>query len=178
MLEPPAPSRRLGGDEVMADPLVRELLDQRLVASLATLDVDGSAHVVAIWFALDGDDVVLATASSSRKVRNLELDPRATLLVHDSRPGCDVCGACIVGRVELVRGAEARDLIDLVHGKYLEPGARSLHAVDAFFASDDVALRFRAEAATTWDEREGEAARALAAVGGALPLVPTSPREP
>ena len=41
----------------------------------------------------------LATSSSSRKVRNLERDARATFVLHDSRPGFEVCGASIVGTV-------------------------------------------------------------------------------
>ena len=67
----PLPSRRLRGEAVLADPLVRELLEARLVASLATLEPDGSVHLVAIWFALAGDAVLLATGSGSRKVANL-----------------------------------------------------------------------------------------------------------
>jgi len=36
--------------------------------------------------------VILATGSRSRKVWNPEIDPRATLVVHDSRSGFEVCG--------------------------------------------------------------------------------------
>jgi PPOX class probable F420-dependent enzyme len=172
----PLPSRRLRGEAVLADPLVRELLEARLVASLATLEPDGSVHLVAIWFALAGDVVLLATGSGSRKVSNLEQDPRATLLVHDSRPGAEVCGACLEGRAEVVRGAEAATLVAAVHAKYVEPEAEKEPEVAAFFASDDVALRLRPLSAWTWDERESGAARALRARGGALPLVPTAPR--
>jgi hypothetical protein len=51
--------------------------------------------------------VILATSSRSRKVWNLERDPRATLVLHDSRPGCEVCGTSIAGRVEIVRPPDA-----------------------------------------------------------------------
>lgn len=161
---------------MLADPLVRELLGARLVASLATLEPDGAVHLVAIWFALVGEEVLLATGSASRKVANLERDPRATLLVHDSRPGAEVCGACIQGRVEIVRGAEAEPLVAAVHGRYLEETAAEDAEVAAFFASDDVALRLRIESAWTWDERGSAGALALRARGGALPLLPTGPR--
>jgi PPOX class probable F420-dependent enzyme len=161
---------------VLADPLVRELLEARLVASLATLEPDGSVHLVAIWFALAGEEVWLATGSGSRKLANLERDPRATLMVHDSRPGADICGACIQGRVAALRGAAAEPLVAAVHAKYLEETAEDDPEVAAFFGSDDVALRLSIESAWTWDERGSAAAQALRARGGARPLVPTTPR--
>jgi hypothetical protein len=50
-----------------------------------------------MWYAPHDGVVLFATSSKSRKVRNLEGDPRATLVLHDSRPGYEVCGASIVG---------------------------------------------------------------------------------
>lgn len=88
----PAPSKLLADGTVLADALVCELLEARLIGVLATSDPVRSIHAVPMWFALDEDCVLLATGSQSRKVRNLELDPRATLVVHDSRPGFE-CAA-------------------------------------------------------------------------------------
>ena len=68
-----------------------------------------------------GADVVMATSSRSRKVRNLERDTRATLVLHDSRPGAEVCGASLRGRAEIVRGAAAGALVELVHLHYVTP---------------------------------------------------------
>ena len=172
----PSPSRALSGREVFADPLVRELLDARSVALLATIEPDGAVHAVAIWFAARGDEIVLATGSSSRKVRNLERDDRATIVLHDSRPGVEVCGVTMRGRVVIERGPTAAALVAGVHRRYVEAAGLALPVVETFLGGDDVALRFRPETATTWDERGSEAARVLREAGLALPLVPTSPR--
>jgi PPOX class probable F420-dependent enzyme len=155
---------------------VQELLRQRLVGVLATLEADGSAHVVPVWYAAQGRAVVLATSSRSRKVRNLEREPRATLCLHDSRPGTEVCGASLHGVVEIVRGQDAAPLVDLVHRRYLTEGGNGLPDVDAFLANDDVALVLEPQRAWTWDERGNPATSALRAAGGALPLEPTDPR--
>ena len=171
----PAPSRTLVGDDVLDDPLVRELLSARLVCVLATLERDGSIHAVPMWFALHEGSILLATGSNSRKVRNLEADSRATLVVHDSRPGFEVCGATMVGEVEIVGGPAARAFVDRVHGRYVARGGLPAEA-QAFLDSDDVALSFRPAAATTWDERSSSGNAALRAAGAALPLEPTSPR--
>lgn len=172
----PAASGRLTGDAVHADPLVRELLRKRLVGAFATLEPDGAPHLVPLWYAADGPRVILATSSRSRKVRNLERDPRATLCLHDSRPGTEVCGASLHGRVEIVGGPAAVGLVDLVHRRYLTDAGEMLPDVRAFLVYDDVALVFAVEHAWTWDERGNPATLALRSTGGALSLEPTDPR--
>ena len=173
----PTPSRDQDAPTTLSDPLVRELLAARLVGVLATLRPDGVVDAVPMWYALDGDAVVLATGSRSRKVRNLEADPRATLVLHDSRPGYEVCGASIVGTVEIVRASAARPLVELVHWRYLAAESADDASVRAFLDSDDVALRLTPSASVTWDERGSEAAEIVRARGWALPLVSTEPSE-
>jgi PPOX class probable F420-dependent enzyme len=166
----PTPSGRKRGDEVLRDPLVRELLGARLIANLATLNADGTVHLVPMWFAWEDGFILLATGAGSAKVRNLERDPRATVMVDDSRAGMDVCGVSLVGSVEIVRGADAVPLVALVHRRYVGERGRGALAVREFLASDDVALRFTPAEALTWDERESEARRALAETGDAYPI--------
>jgi PPOX class probable F420-dependent enzyme len=160
---------------VLADALVRELLEARLVGVLATLEPDGGVHAVPLWLCDGGDAIVLATFSGSRKVRNLERDARATLVLHDSRPGFEVCGASIQGRVEIVRGDDARPLVEQVHRRYLTDAGYALPAAREFLAGDDIALRLVPDSAFTWDERANPASAALYEVGGSLPLQPTTP---
>ena len=75
-----------------------------------------------------------------------------------------------------MRGKEAQPLIREVHRRYVGDARALLPEVEAFLGSDDVALRFVPESATTWDERGSEAAEVLRDSGLALPLEPTSPR--
>jgi nitroimidazol reductase NimA-like FMN-containing flavoprotein (pyridoxamine 5'-phosphate oxidase superfamily) len=173
----PVASGRLEGDAILAHPLVCELLAARIVGVLAMLDPEHAIHSVPMWFALDDDSIVLATGRTSRKVANLERDARATLVVHDSRPGFEVCGVSIAGRADVVYGAEAEAAIELVHRRYVAADAEADEQVREFLASDDVALRFRPESAWTWDERGSEANDVLRRLGGALPLLPTEPRD-
>ena len=161
---------------MLADALVRELLEARLVGVFCTTEADGVIHAVPMWFALVGDTIALATSSRSRKAANLAVGPRATLVVHDSRPGTDICGVSIRGRAAPVEGTPGQALVDAVHARYVAPEGLSLPAAAEIFASDDVALRLVPESAFTWDERASPATLALRASGGALPLVSTSPR--
>ena len=137
----------------------------RLIGVLATLEPDGAVHAVPLWLAPGDGAILLATGSRSRKTRNLERDPRATLVLHDSRPGAEVCGASIRGRVEIFRGADAEPLIRTVQRRYVGDAREQLPAIEAFLGSDDAALRFVPEVAVTWDERGNAAARALRDAG-------------
>jgi hypothetical protein len=172
----PSVSGRLVGEAMLRHPLVRELLAARSICVLATLDPQHAIHAVPMWFAPDGDAVLLATGSRSRKVANLESDARATLVLHDSRPGFEVCGVSMSGRVDVLRGPHALPAIARVHDRYVVHDTQAGEHVRDFLASDDAALRFRPDSAWTWDERESPASDALRALGGALPLVPTEPR--
>ena len=120
----PTPSRTLHGEEILRDPLVRELVEARLIAVLSTLEPDGSIHAVPLWYADGGDTIVFATGSKSRKVRNVRRDPRATVTLHDSRPGMEICGASIRGTVEIVENDAAAPLIEQVHRRYLTEDGR------------------------------------------------------
>jgi PPOX class probable F420-dependent enzyme len=172
----PTPSRRHAGSSVLSEPLVNELVEARLVGVLSTYDSAGYIHSVPMWYARIEGAVILGTSSQSRKLRNLERDPRATLVLHDSRPGYEICGASITGTVEIIRGARAEPLVALVHERYLAPEALADPMVGGFLASDDVVLRLEPTSALTWDERGSDAAHVVRERGWALPLVSTDPR--
>lgn len=65
----------------------RERVAHARVAHLATVRPDGSPHVVAVTFALDGDTVVTAvddkpkSTPALKRLRNIDVHPAATLLV-------------------------------------------------------------------------------------------------
>lgn len=70
----------------MADtlsPKARDLIARPVLASLATLNPDGSPQVTPLWIDLDGDDVLCNTARHRKKARNLERDPRVGVTVID-----------------------------------------------------------------------------------------------
>src|SRR5947209_9505133 len=55
-------------------------------AKLATSGPGGQPHVMPVWFALDGEDLVFTTWGDSVKGRNLRRDPRAAIVVDDEVP--------------------------------------------------------------------------------------------
>lgn len=156
--------------DVLREPLAQELLAARLIANLATLDADGNIHLVGMWFLWDGTTVLLPTSGATRKIRNLERDPRATVMIDDSRGGFDLRGLTLTGRAAIVRGPEALTLNRRIHLKYLTEQGRELGAVDRYLSTDDVTIRFSPERVSSWNLRDTEQGRSLAQLGGARPL--------
>jgi len=50
---------------------------------LTTINPDGAPQSSVVWTKVDGDDVVFSTIRGRRKCRNMERDPRVTLLAYD-----------------------------------------------------------------------------------------------
>jgi PPOX class probable F420-dependent enzyme len=70
----------------MADTLstkARDLIARPVLASLATLNPDGSPQITPLWVDREGDDVVFNTAEGRVKARNLERDARVAVSVID-----------------------------------------------------------------------------------------------
>ena len=65
------------------DPDVRALLDPPLSADLATLNADGSPQLSIVWHERRADEVVINTTAQRVKARNMDRDPRVSLLVGD-----------------------------------------------------------------------------------------------
>ena len=56
-------------------------LSQPLIAKLSTHNEDGSIHCVPIWFKVHQGEILLGTQEISKKARNIQRDPRVTVLV-------------------------------------------------------------------------------------------------
>ena len=52
---------------------------------LATVNKDGSPHVVPVWFLVDGENIVFSTGIGSVKYNNMERDPRVCLSVDEEK---------------------------------------------------------------------------------------------
>jgi PPOX class probable F420-dependent enzyme len=96
---------------------VRELLEARNFAHLATVLPDGSPHSVPVWIGVEGDHVVFFTQPESRKARNLAREPRVAISVVD--PANPYRSGQLRGRVVgTVEGDEALEIIDRLAVKY------------------------------------------------------------
>jgi PPOX class probable F420-dependent enzyme len=140
----------------LTDALVTQLLDSRHIASLATQNPNGSIHMVAVWYWFDGANVFVATASRSRKARNLQSNPKASLMI-DARDPAASYGITITGTAQTLSGEPSRKLNLEIHRKYLSEGALADPRVGPVFASwDDVTIQITPVSIAAWDMREAD----------------------
>jgi PPOX class probable F420-dependent enzyme len=73
----------MGEAALTFSPEIRDLLDGRNFATVATLNQDGGPQTSVVWIARDGDTVLFSTAAGRQKARNLARDPRVSVTVYD-----------------------------------------------------------------------------------------------
>lgn len=145
---------------------VDKLLEARLIANLASINPNGTVHLVAMWFRRDGDAILFPTSRHTRKAKNLRRHPRATAMIDRSRDGLDLRGVQIKGRVELIEGAEAHRLNRSIHERYITGEGLIQPAVAAYLSDgDDVTVRLVIERMSTWNLADGAAGQALCSDG-------------
>ncbi len=150
---------------------IDELLAARLIANLASINGNGTVHLVAMWFRRDGDSLIFPTSSHTRKARNLRARPQATAMIDVSRAGLDLKGVQVKGSVELVEGPQAQRLNRSIHERYVTAAGLADERVAAYLTrGDDVTVRLPIERMTSWNLAGGSAGRALSAIAGAYPL--------
>jgi PPOX class probable F420-dependent enzyme len=66
---------------------VRAFLAEPRYAAIATSDADGRPRQAVIWYLLEGDELVINSATGRRWPTNLLRDPRLSVAVADARDG-------------------------------------------------------------------------------------------
>ncbi|MFA5884778.1 MAG: pyridoxamine 5'-phosphate oxidase family protein [Acidimicrobiia bacterium] len=74
--------------------------------SCATLNPDGTIHLVAMWYGFLEGCPALETKAKSQKVANLRRNPQITCLVEQGKSYDELVGVEIVGRAEIVDDPE------------------------------------------------------------------------
>ena len=135
-----------------------ELLDAERIVVVSSIGPRGWPHSMPMWFVVRDGEIWVWTYAKSQKVRNLERDPRATLLVETGTEYVELRGVQIEAEAELIRDPErvldfGKELtvryaegIDSVEGD----AAAALQAQ----AAKRVAIRFRPRRTATWDHRK------------------------
>jgi PPOX class probable F420-dependent enzyme len=132
-------------------PAFQELLAGRHIAALGTENAAGTIHLTAIWYLFDAGSLFIATASTSRKARNVAARPTASLMVDVRRAGAER-GVTAVGKAELISGDKSREINRRIHSRYMSAAAIADPKIEPVFAAfDDVTIRLTPTSWTTWD---------------------------
>ncbi len=134
------------------------LLEAERVAIVCSNGPRGFPHSMPLWFVPREGEVWIWTYAKSQKVRNLERDPRATVLIETGREYGELRGAMIETEAEIHRDfATVLGFAEELTVRYAE-GIDSVEgdakaALEAQ-APKRVAIHFRPARVATWDHRK------------------------
>jgi len=127
------------------------ILQERRIASVATISPDGSPHLTSVWFLYENETLYLAIQSSRTKGRNLAGNPKIAVMI-DVRVSYEEAGLTAIGEAEIITGEEAKLIVRRVHEKYLTPAALADRQVGPIFAAiDDIAVKLTPTKWLCWD---------------------------
>lgn len=136
----------------------RELLEGERVVVVATHGPRGWPHVMPLWYVVRGGRIWIWTYAKSQKVKNLERDPRATLLVETGHEYGELRGVQVEAEATIHRDFDtvfgfASDLT-LRYAEGIE--AVEGDAAEALKAQTPkrVAISFEPKLVASWDHRK------------------------
>src|ERR687895_2833197 len=98
------PSRR---DQIkLSESEQRELIDSERTVVVATLGPRGWPHLMPLWYVPRDGEIWIWTYAKSQKVKNLERDPRATLLIETGHEYGELRGVQMEAEAEIHRDHE------------------------------------------------------------------------
>ena len=102
---------------------IETLLAQPILARLATASPSGQPHVVPVWFLWEEGAAWISSYQSTRKIKDLERNPRCALVVDLAKAKGGITAVLLEGEVELLAGSrpEVRARVERLYLKYLGP---------------------------------------------------------
>jgi PPOX class probable F420-dependent enzyme len=135
---------------------IEEFMDTQRTVNVSTLGQDGWPHMTALWYVMRGDEPWIYTYTKSQKVKNLERDPRATLLIEAGHEYNELRGVMLKTRAVIHRDLDTvAAMAEELFAKYQGGNASSIDDATREGlrqqATKRVAIRFEVEETVTWD---------------------------
>ncbi len=134
--------------------VMNQVLSQPLIARLATADQNNQPHVVPVWFGWDGELLWISSLSNTRKVRDLQQNPKVSVAIDVSGKDGKTQAVIMEGNVELV--LEPRDFLrkqfEWIYSLYLgEEGVKAKDPQDWIEDSHNLLIKLSPEQVYVWN---------------------------
>ena len=135
---------------------IAAFIDAQKSLQVGTIERDGSIHLSTLWYGLVDGRIVFETYTKSQKIKNLERDPRITVLLEDGDTYDQLRGLMIKGTARLEGDPEK------VHPLALAVMTRNQPDIDeelldqaaAHMAAKRTAVIVEPEKVISWDHRK------------------------
>ena len=140
---------------IMTEAEIADFLAPPRNLQVATINRDGTPHLVTMYYAVIDDRVAFWTYRKSQKVLNLQRDPRITVLVEDGTSYGELRGVSIAGRANLSEDREAvMDIGKRIFVRYFgDLNEATMAGVEASGAKR-IAITVEPERVVSWDHRK------------------------
>jgi len=140
----------------MTDEEVRDFLGENRTMQVATVDRDGTPHLVAMWYGLIDGEVVMWTYTKSQKAHNLRRSPKIACLVESGERYEELRGVSLTGEAEV---SDDREYVMRVgeavlfgpRGGEMDRAARDLLEMTG---AKRVAITVKPSKVVSWDHRK------------------------
>ena len=130
------------------------LLSEPLLARIATVSAhDLQPHVVPVWFLWDGESVWISSYSSTRKIRELQQNPRCSIVVDTTGHATGLSAVLFEGRAELVTEPRefVQEMVTRVYAKYLGPeGVLAAEPQEWIYSPENLLIKLTPEKTFAW----------------------------
>lgn len=106
----------------MSDDDVTAFLEGSKKLQLATINPDGTPHLVTMFYGLDEGRIAFWTYAKAQKTRNLERDPRVSCLVEVGDDYAELRGVLVYGKAERVDDRDRVLAIGMGIARRMTPG--------------------------------------------------------
>ncbi|MFL5906515.1 MAG: pyridoxamine 5'-phosphate oxidase family protein [Solirubrobacterales bacterium] len=150
------PSRR---DQIkLSEEEQRQLLESERIVIVSSFGPRGWPHMMPLWYVPRDGEIWIWTYAKSQKVKNLERDPRATLLIETGFEYQELRGIQIEAEAELIRDqdeiVEYAKEMTIRYSEGIESVEGDAAAGLRAQAPKRVAIRFHPKRIATWDHRK------------------------
>lgn len=142
----------------MTDDELREFIAGSHTIIVNSIGKDGYPHPMPMWFGVEDDGaIVMSTFTKSQKIKNLQRDPRVSLLVEAGTEYNQLRGAVLYGKAELVSEIdEIVEILVLVNSKSIDPDVDPDEVRNAVRATAPkrTGIRIHPDRIVSWDHRK------------------------
>src|SRR3954470_12607475 len=93
----------------------RAFLQEKRFAVLATINPDSTPQLSAMWYELDGDEILMNTKVGRVKERNLRRDPRISICIEDDYNYLTLVGTARLIDDQVIAQADIKRLATRYH---------------------------------------------------------------
>ncbi len=125
------------------------------IATMCTVNWDGSIHAVAMWYGFYDGKLAMQTKAKSQKARNVIRDPRMTCLVAAGERYEELRGVELVGRAALLDDPAQLFAVGVsVFDRYVAPYTDEARGAVETMLRKRVAFVLNVERTVSWDHRK------------------------